>query len=137
MIYTFITDEFRWLSNFYPCTIEFDNMQFKSVEHAYMSAKSNAIEWKEFCMTEDNPAIVKRRSYEINIDPDWDMRKVDVMRTCITKKFTQEPFRSMLLNTGTEYIQEGNYWGDRFWGIDLNINRSSKSEQNYACEIAW
>jgi hypothetical protein len=29
-----------------------------------------------------------------------------------------EPF-DLLLNTGNEYIQKGNWWNDRFLGVDL------------------
>jgi predicted NAD-dependent protein-ADP-ribosyltransferase YbiA (DUF1768 family) len=37
-------------------------------------------------------------------------------------KFSQEPYRTLLLNTGNILIQEGNRWGDTFWGVDLNTN---------------
>lgn len=40
------------------------------------------------------------------------------MRECLEQKFAQEPFRTWLLETGDEPIQEGNYWGDSFWGVD-------------------
>jgi predicted NAD-dependent protein-ADP-ribosyltransferase YbiA (DUF1768 family) len=42
------------------------------------------------------------------------------MRECLHQKFNQEPYRTLLLETGDDYIQEGNYWGDTFWGMDLN-----------------
>lgn len=122
MISTFTTDEYRWLSNFYPCVIEIDGSEFKSVEHAYMAAKSSDPIWKNFCLTEENPGIVKRMSKEIQLREDWSDVKVEVMRRCLQKKFTQEPFRSMLLATGTEYIQEGNYWHDTFWGVDITVD---------------
>jgi predicted NAD-dependent protein-ADP-ribosyltransferase YbiA (DUF1768 family) len=35
-------------------------------------------------------------------------------------KFVEEPFRTKLLNTGDVEIIEGNYWGDVFWGVDMN-----------------
>ena len=38
--------EYRWLSNFSPCEIILDGITYKSVEHAYMSAKSENEEWK-------------------------------------------------------------------------------------------
>lgn len=44
------------------------------------------------------------------------------MRKCLQMKFNQEPFRSMLLATGTQYIQEGNYWHDTFWGVDITVD---------------
>jgi ribA/ribD-fused uncharacterized protein len=102
--------------------IEFNGTEFKSVEHAYMSAKSYDPKWKEFCHVEENPGIVKRKSKEIQVRDDWEMVKVEIMRKCLHAKFTQEPFRSMLLATGTQYIQEGNYWHDTFWGVDITVD---------------
>lgn len=92
------------------------------MEHAYMSAKSDDPEWKLFCLTTEKPAEIKRRSHVIELRSDWDDIKIKVMRRCVTEKFTQEPFKTMLLETGTQYIQEGNWWGDRFWGVDLNVS---------------
>ena len=37
-------------------------------------------------------------------------------------KFSHEPLRSKLIATGSEYIQEGNWWGDTFWGVDLKAD---------------
>lgn len=36
----------RWLSNFAPVQIKLEELIFPSVEHAYMSAKSNDVSWK-------------------------------------------------------------------------------------------
>lgn len=122
MITSFTTDETRWLSNFQPCEIVLDGITYRSTEHAYMSAKSHDPEWKEFCRTTEDAAIVKRTSYEIEYREDWDDVKIDVMRKCITQKFNQEPFRTKLLDTGDQYIQEGNWWNDTFWGVDLKAD---------------
>lgn len=121
MIHHFTSDEYRWLSNFYPCEIEYEGEIYRSTEHAYMSAKSNDPEWKQFCIDTEDAATVKRKSYEIEYREGWDDIKISVMNECIKKKFSQEPFRSKLLDTGTQYIQEGNWWNDRFWGVDLKV----------------
>lgn len=39
------------------------------------------------------------------------------MENLIHQKFSQEPLRSQLLNTGEEELVEGNTWGDTYWGI--------------------
>jgi len=39
------------MSNFTPVKIILDNVEYYSVEHAYMSAKSQDKSWKEFCQT--------------------------------------------------------------------------------------
>lgn len=112
--------EYRWLSNFEPCTILLDGVEYQSVEHAYMSCKSSDPKWKSFCADKNVTAgKVKRASKDIELIPDWENKKIDVMRMCLTQKYTQEPFKSKLLATGNALIQEGNHWGDKFWGVCL------------------
>lgn len=121
-------NEFRWLSNFTPVKIVLDGVEFQSVEHAYMSAKSDDVEWKKFCSNPNNKAgDVKRQSRSIKLKPDWDGIKVNVMRECLIQKFTQEPFRTKLIKTGREHIQEGNMWNDKFWGVCLKTNKGENN----------
>lgn len=115
--------EYRWLSNFSPCEIILDGITYKSVEHAYMSAKSENEEWKLFCQTEELPGVIKKKSKNIKLIDNWDNIKVDVMQKCLVQKFNQEPYKTKLKNTGNSYIQEGNRWKDTFWGVDLNTNK--------------
>ncbi len=116
-------DEYRWLSNFAPVEINFNGMIFSSVEHGYMSEKSNDLEWKKFCSDSTNhPVKVKRKSKKIVLRDDWETIKVNVMRELLVLKFSQKPYKELLLDTGNIYIQEGNKWGDTFWGVDLKTN---------------
>lgn len=39
------------------------------------------------------------------------------MNDLLWQKFNQEPFKTKLLQTGSETIIEGNWWHDNFWGI--------------------
>ena len=39
------------------------------------------------------------------------------MTDLIMQKFSREPLRGQLLATGTAILEEGNVWGDRFWGV--------------------
>lgn len=123
MISNFKDPEFRWLSNFTPVTIFYNGVFYKSVEHAYMSAKFSNPEWKEYCKLEESPGKIKRKSYErMTIEPlveNWDVKKLEVMEECLWKKFVQEPFKTKLLETDNQNIQEGNWHNDIFWGIDL------------------
>jgi len=112
-------NEYRWLSNFARCGVELDGQMYKSVEHAYQSAKSDDPEWKEFCTVEINPAEVRKQSRNIQIRKDWDNIKEDIMLKCLKEKYDQEPYKQLLLDTKNEQIQEGNWWGDKYWGVDL------------------
>lgn len=119
--------DYRWLSNFTPCKIELDGFIYPSVEHAYMSAKNDNSYWKDFCMAEEKAGAVKRESYKITLVSDWENKKIEVMKHCLIQKFNQEPYKSKLLQTGDEYIQEGNTWNDTFWGVCL---KTGKGENN-------
>lgn len=57
----------------------------------------------------------------------WDEKKLSVMRYCLNQKFNQEPYKSKLLQTDNEFIQEGNTWEDTFWGVCL---KTGKGENN-------
>lgn len=113
--------EYGWLSNFADVQIPLKGVVYPSVEHAYMAQKSSDPEWIKFCMFH-TAGKVKRKSREIEVRPDWDDVKLDVMQVCLTRKFNQEPFRTKLIQTGDMYIQEGNYHNDKFWGFCLKTN---------------
>ena len=117
-------NEYRWLSNFAPVKINLCGIEFPSVEHAYMSAKSDDLEWKKFCANPNNKAgDVKRKSKNISLKDNWNDIKLEIMQKCIEQKFSQEPYRTKLLETGTQFIQEGNRWNDKFWGVCLKTNK--------------
>jgi ribA/ribD-fused uncharacterized protein len=117
-------NEYRWLSNFAPVKIKLNGLEFPSVEHAYMSAKSEDEEWKKFCSNQNNTAgDVKRKSRSIALKDNWNEIKLEVMANCIEQKFNTEPYRTKLLETKDEYLQEGNRWDDKFWGVCLKTNK--------------
>jgi ribA/ribD-fused uncharacterized protein len=110
-----------WLSNMYDCEIEFMGHKFKSVENAYMFAKRpNDSEWLSKCLSL-SPGDVKKASRMITVREDWESVKLSVMYELLKKKFTQEPFKTDLLNTRGENIVEGNRWNDTFWGVDIKV----------------
>ena len=115
--------EYSWLSNMHDCVVFLRQHRFKSVENAYMAAKKidDIKGWVEFCL-QNPPNICKKESRNIEVRKDWDDIKLSVMYDLLIQKFSQEPFRTKLLDTGNENIQEGNYWNDTFWGVDLKQN---------------
>lgn len=110
---------YRWLSNFTYVNVVLDGITYPSTEHAYQSAKSKEMGWKSICADKNNsPAHIKDLSKTIILE-DWDKIKVSVMEKCVELKFSQEPFKTQLLDTGEEIIQEGNTWNDTFWGVNI------------------
>ncbi|MBK8703358.1 MAG: NADAR family protein [Saprospiraceae bacterium] len=111
--------EYKWLSNFAPCTIVLNGIAYPSVEHAYMSAKSDDVRWYLKCTDENiKPGAIKKMSRKILLVSNWDSIKIEVMLECLNQKFNQEPYKTLLIETGDAYIQEGNFWGDTF-GVSI------------------
>jgi ribA/ribD-fused uncharacterized protein len=109
---------YRFLSNFYPAEIEFEGMTYPSVEHAYQSAKTLDREIRKQIAAIADPGDAKRMGRAQQVRADWEEVKFDVMETCVRYKFTHHPeLKEKLLATGNAYLEEGNTWKDRIWGV--------------------
>jgi len=53
--------EYKWLSNFYPCTINYNGEIFPSTEHAYQAYKTEDLLWREAIRISPTPAIAKQK----------------------------------------------------------------------------
>ena len=110
------TGKYEFLSNFYPASVDFEDCTYPTVEHAYQAAKTlDAKEREEICVA-PTPAKAKRLGQKVTLRPDWEKCKSYVMMQLVTQKFSTEPLRTMLLETGDKIIVEGNHWHDNFWG---------------------
>lgn len=107
----------RFLSNFAECIVFHEGWSYTSVEHAYQAAKTNNWEDKARIRNAASAGAAKKLGKEIVIRDDWDDVKVSIMKDLLTQKFSQEPFKSLLIATDTLYIEETNYWNDTFWGV--------------------
>ena len=116
-------DDYYFLSNFFITPVTFRGIVYPSSENAYMSAKSDDPQWKAYCSNPNiTPADAKENAKYIRLVNDWYISKFVVMEECLRSKFENSTLREKLLATGTQNIQEGNWWGDRTWGIDLKEN---------------
>lgn len=109
--------KYRFLSNFWPCVVELDGEKYPSVEHAYVAAKSVDKDVRRQVAGCVTPGDAKRLGRKINIREDWDDVKVQVMYSLLKQKFSKSPLKNWLLDTGVMCIEEGNTWGDTFWGV--------------------
>lgn len=108
---------YDFLSNFSPAKIIFEGMGFPTVEHAYQAAKTlNKFE-RETIRDAVSPGKAKRLGKLHQLREDWECVKVDIMRDLIRQKFSDKHNAALLLDTGVCLLVEGNYWGDRFWGV--------------------
>lgn len=113
--------EYRFLSNFWPCTIVHRGREFRSVEHAYQAAKYETTSIIEAIQVAPSPGQALRlgRLYQSSVDLTWESRRVAVMRELVRQKFRDPVLARRLLDTGEEELAEGNSWGDAFWGVGL------------------
>ena len=49
------------------------------------------------------------------------------MYNLVSQKFFQGPLKNRLLETGNEELQEGNRWGDTYWGISLTTDQGENN----------
>lgn len=118
--------EFRWLSNFAPCKVFYEGLVYGSVENAYQAAKTNNQKDK-LKMSTLSSGEAKRFGRKIVVRDDWEDDKLRVMEELLCIKFSQEPYISKLLGTGSCKIQEGNRWGDKFWGVCLKTGEGKNN----------
>lgn len=118
-----LTGKFRFLSNFWSCYVYWHGVPYPSVENAYQAAKCADI---HDCIRFENikASEAKRLGRIVKMRPDWEKEKLRVMESLVLQKFSSEPLRGMLLDTGDEEIQEGNWWGDAFWGTVNGIGQN-------------
>lgn len=118
--------EHSFLSNFYPVRIEHEYFIYPTVEHAYVASKTNDIKFKRriSILPADKAGKAKRmgskdgmKKFGCFLKPDWHYIKESIMFDLLRLKFKHSDLAQMLINTGDEYLQEGNYWHDNFWGV--------------------
>lgn len=105
------TGEWEFLSNFAPA---FDNGL--TVEHLYQAAKTGDRTSRDQILKSKTPGQAKRLGNLVPLRKDWEEMKVPVMRSLLMHKFKDQKLMEMLLDTGDQYLEEGNNWHDNFWG---------------------
>jgi len=110
------TGQHSFLSNFHPVVVELDGMTFPSVEHAFQAAKSLDPVDRARLARALTPGHAKRLGRTLPLPPEWDTLRLEVMARLLAQKFRTPYLRRALLATGDAHLEEGNTWGDRFWG---------------------
>lgn len=110
--------KYAFLSNFYPSSIPYENLEYPTVEHAYQAAKSLTPKVRELIRDQLTPGKAKKLGQSIIIDPNWELHKVSTMAHLVEMKFAiHRDLRAKLIETGDAELVEGNTWGDKFWGV--------------------
>jgi len=110
--------EYRFLSNFWFATVEFDGLIYKSVEHAYQAAKTLDQDIRLKIRDLNSPGDAKRFAKTFKLRSDWEQVKLEIMEDLVRQKFTNHSYlcKRLLGTEGFELI-EGNTWNDTFWGV--------------------
>lgn len=115
---------YRFLSNFWPASVELDGVLYPTVEHAYQAAKTISPEQRLRIAAVPTPGQAKRAGRGVTIRPDWDSVKLEIMQDLLRQKFNKAHLRQQLQATGEEELVEGNTWGDTFWGRCRGVGKN-------------
>lgn len=114
--------EHRWLSNFHPVQIFFEDTLYPSVEHAYQAAKFP--KFARFNFTLGTPGAAKRNGQKPGARSDWDQVKLGIMEQLLRLKFRPGSVLATKLLATNGDIVEGNHWGDVYWGVCRGVGEN-------------
>lgn len=119
----------RWLSNFAPVSIIHDGITYPSVEHFYVAMKTLDPADRQYIATIETPAKAKKYGQKLkkqgHLRADWERVRLSVMKYGLKQKFSQQPYKWMLEETGDEEIIEDNWWHDTFWGVCNGVGENN------------
>lgn len=70
------------------------------------------------------PLAAKRTGRVVLLRADWEEVKVEVMRAVLKAKFSDPELADALLATNDAELIEGNWWGDKFWGVCRGVGKN-------------
>ena len=108
--------EYRFLSNFHPCSFEYEGLVYPNSEAAYHAAKCPDREERLKYTLIKNPVRAKQMGRREPLPADWMERSCEVMESILRAKFAVPELAECLKATGDAYLEEGNRWHDNFWG---------------------
>lgn len=117
--------QYSFLSNFHPVQVEIEGIVYPSVEHAYVAMKTTDIELRKQISLIETAGKVKRMGRTLNIRNDWDHIKLPVMFGLVRLKFQKPELKLLLTSTGDSHLEEGNWWGDTFWGVCKGVGENN------------
>lgn len=114
---TSFTGEHKFLSNFWPVEVTLDGISYPSVEHAYQAAKFLDPVIRKVILSCPTAKQAKKVGKLKGIREDWDKIRLQVMFNLVADKFNHPELGAKLLDTKNKQLVEGNWWGDKFWGV--------------------
>ena len=109
--------KYAMFSNFYDNQILYNNIAYRNNEAAFQAQKTDSEKIrKQFSRMFPSEAVRKGKS--LHVRTDWNDELAEKIMYEINKiKFSKEPFKTLLLETKDEVLENRNGHGDVFWGI--------------------
>ena len=107
----------RWLSNFHEAPVFYEGIIYPTSEHAYQAAKSDNKKVRKKIASLKTAREAKIEGRKIVPPNNWHEISLGIMEEINYVKFTRHfDLCLKLLETEDVHLEEGNNWGDRFWG---------------------
>lgn len=121
-------------SNFHYVEFDYKGYKVTSSEQAFMLEKALMFDESmvKAILTTTDPRAIKRLGRQVrNFDEKkWNKVRYDIMVDILLAKFSVEPLKSELLNTGDELIVEASPT-DKIWGAGLVIGDARLNYPHY------
>lgn len=113
------------LSNFYPCKLVYNGVNFHSSEQLYFYlCTTTKPDIQRLVMEQPNAISVKKLHLTADDrNHDWVQKRNQIMHTVLMVKYEQcKEYREFLMSTGEKDLLEYAYWWDLYWGASTTKN---------------
>ena len=111
------TGKNEFLSNFWPCKVQYQGIVYPSVEHGFQACKSLSRRDRIRISKLKTATAAKRAGRRLKLRSDWERVKKVIMYNFLRQKFKDPELRDKLIATRDAKLIEGNWWGDSYWGV--------------------
>jgi ribA/ribD-fused uncharacterized protein len=113
----YFREDYFFLSNFAYTEFTYAGHVYPTAEHAFQSVKATTKKERAEIAAASSPGAAKGMGHRIRLRPDWDEVRIPIMQEVLAAKFSVDPYRMKLYDTGDAYLEEGNNWHDAYWGV--------------------
>lgn len=138
---TKFTGQYKFLSNFFACEVEYEGIAYPSSEHAFQAAKTLDRNERIKIARASSPGMAKTLGRHVSLRRDWEETKDSIMGEILHIKFSNPELKDKLLRTGDSRLVEGNTWGDVYWGVCGNKGKNKlgkllmKVRESLKCQV--
>src|SRR5438874_13147686 len=79
--------EYAFLSNLHPAPVEYEDVTYPTVEHAFQAAKTELEEERDGVKNAKSAAAARMLGKRVTLRRGWDYHRVDVMDKLVRAKF--------------------------------------------------